>query len=163
MFPYGILLSGGRIWRPWLSTFLLTLLFLWVCTSKIRRACGIGRAGGSGGEWRLWSASSSGRAAFSGLWILYRRHQKGLRSIPHVTIASLFFIAVVSPWFVRNYVVFHRFIPFRDNMGIVLLTALWKHRLWARMSLARATTIMNGRIQAPGRTGIHATEKQYSP
>jgi hypothetical protein len=26
----------------------------------------------------------------------------------------------VSPWFIRNYRAFHRFIPFRDNMGLVL-------------------------------------------
>lgn len=26
----------------------------------------------------------------------------------------------ISPWFIRNYEVFHKFIPFRDNMGMVL-------------------------------------------
>src|SRR5581483_3543248 len=35
-------------------------------------------------------------------------------------VAALVFVAVVTPWFVRNYEVFHRFIPFRDNMGMVL-------------------------------------------
>jgi hypothetical protein len=32
----------------------------------------------------------------------------------------LAFILFVSPWFIRNYLTFHRFIPFRDNMGMVL-------------------------------------------
>jgi hypothetical protein len=32
----------------------------------------------------------------------------------------LAFILFVSPWFIRNYRTFHRFIPFRDNMGMVL-------------------------------------------
>jgi hypothetical protein len=27
---------------------------------------------------------------------------------------------VIAPWFVRNYRVFHRVVPFRDNMGLVL-------------------------------------------
>jgi hypothetical protein len=35
-------------------------------------------------------------------------------------IAGIAFAAVVSPWFIRNYEVFHRFVPFRDNMGLVL-------------------------------------------
>jgi hypothetical protein len=29
-------------------------------------------------------------------------------------------ILVISPWFVRNYRVFHKFIPFRDNFGLAL-------------------------------------------
>jgi len=123
MFPYGIYFPVERIWETWLSTFLLTLLFLWGLyiedSTSLRDWASWGLRWGVAA---LVSPAVLGVLPFSGLWILYRRHQKGLRSIPHVTIASLFFIAVVSPWFVRNYVVFHRFIPFRDNMGIVLLT-----------------------------------------
>jgi hypothetical protein len=39
--------------------------------------------------------------------------------IPNL-VAGLVFVALISPWFVRNYRVFHRIIPFRDNMGMVL-------------------------------------------
>jgi len=39
--------------------------------------------------------------------------------VPNV-VATLLFVAVVTPWFVRNYEVFHRFVPFRDGMGLVL-------------------------------------------
>ena len=35
-------------------------------------------------------------------------------------VAAIAFLLVVSPWFVRNYEVFHRFVPFRDGMGLVL-------------------------------------------
>jgi hypothetical protein len=35
-------------------------------------------------------------------------------------VASLAFLVVVAPWFVRNYEVFHRFIPFRDGFGLEL-------------------------------------------
>jgi hypothetical protein len=35
-------------------------------------------------------------------------------------VSTLAFILFVSPWFIRNYETFHRFIPFRDNMGMVL-------------------------------------------
>ena len=54
-------------------------------------------------------------------WIIYRRHRRGQRWLAANVVAAVAFIAVVSPWFVRNYEVFHRFIPFRDNIGIVLL------------------------------------------
>ncbi len=122
MFPYGIYFPAERIWETWLATFLLTMLFLWGLYVEDSMSL---RAWASWGlRWgvaALVSPAVLGVLPFWGLWILYRRYQKGLRSIPHVAVASLLFVAVVSPWFVRNYVVFHRFIPFRDNMGIVLL------------------------------------------
>lgn len=33
------------------------------------------------------------------------------------TIAAVLFLAVIAPWTARNYAVFHRFIPLRDNFG----------------------------------------------
>jgi hypothetical protein len=121
-FPYGIYFPAERIWETWLATFLLTILFLWGL--YIEDSTSLRDWAGWGFRWGVASlVSPSGLAVlpFWGLWILYRRYQKGLRSIPHVAMASVLFVAVVSPWFVRNYLVFHRFIPFRDNMGIVLL------------------------------------------
>ncbi len=53
-------------------------------------------------------------------WVIYRRHRRGQRWFAVNVVASLVFLAVVTPWFVRNYEVFHRFIPFRDGMGLVL-------------------------------------------
>jgi hypothetical protein len=38
-----------------------------------------------------------------------------------LAVVSLTFILSVTPWFVRNYEVFHRFIPFRDSMGLEML------------------------------------------
>ena len=32
--------------------------------------------------------------------------------------SGLAFIIVVAPWFIRNYRLFHQFIPFRDTMGL---------------------------------------------
>jgi Dolichyl-phosphate-mannose-protein mannosyltransferase len=121
-FPYGIYFPAERIWETWLATFLLTILFLWGL--YIEDSTSLRDWAGWGFRWGVASLVSPAVLAvlpFWGLWILYRRYQKGLRTIPHVALASVLFVAVVSPWFVRNYLVFHRFIPFRDNMGIVLL------------------------------------------
>lgn len=35
----------------------------------------------------------------------------------HAAIAAALFVAVLAPWTARNYAVFHRFIPLRDNFG----------------------------------------------
>ena len=122
LFPYGIYFPAERIWETWIATFLFTLLFLWGL--YIEDSTRLRDWGGWGLRWAiaaLVSPAVLGVLPFWGLWILYRRRQKGLKSIAQVAVASVLFITVVSPWFVRNYTVFHRFVPFRDNMGIVLL------------------------------------------
>ncbi len=53
--------------------------------------------------------------------------QKGLKErfvqpeivawIPKVALAAVLFILAIAPWTARNYAVFHRFIPLRDNFG----------------------------------------------
>ncbi len=121
-FPYGIYFPAERIWETWLATFLLTLLFLWGLyiedSTSLRDWAGWGLRWGVAA---LVSPAVLGALPFWGLWILYRRHRNGLKSVPQVAVAALLFVIVVGPWFLRNYNVFHRFIPFRDNMGIVLL------------------------------------------
>jgi hypothetical protein len=57
---------------------------------------------------------------FLAAWVIYRRHRRGKRWFALNIVAAIAFIAIVSPWFIRNYEVFHRFVPFRDNIGIVL-------------------------------------------
>jgi hypothetical protein len=37
--------------------------------------------------------------------------------IKHAALATLMFLLVLGPWTARNYTVFHRFIPLRDNFG----------------------------------------------
>jgi 4-amino-4-deoxy-L-arabinose transferase-like glycosyltransferase len=56
-----------------------------------------------------------------GLWILLGSPTKAvwLRAVA----SGLVFIAVVSPWMIRNYRVFHAFVPFRSNFGAELYMA----------------------------------------
>ena len=121
-FPYGIYFPAERIWETWLATFLLAVLFLWGLyledSASLRDWAGWGMLWGVAA---MVSPAVLGVLPFWELWILYRRYQQGLKSVVQVAVASLLFVAVVSPWFIRNYNVFHRFVPFRDNMGIVLL------------------------------------------
>ena len=55
---------------------------------------------------------------FCGLWIWRQRYQRGLTSLGGVVISSLVFFAVLSPWVIRNYEVFGRFVFLRDDFGL---------------------------------------------
>jgi 4-amino-4-deoxy-L-arabinose transferase-like glycosyltransferase len=54
-----------------------------------------------------------------GIWLLWRQAGGvGLKTpLLSATFAGLIFAAVLAPWTIRNYRVFHRFIPVRSNFG----------------------------------------------
>jgi 4-amino-4-deoxy-L-arabinose transferase-like glycosyltransferase len=55
---------------------------------------------------------------FCGLWIWRQRFRRGLPSFAGVVLSSAIFFAVLSPWVVRNYQVFGRFVFLRDDFGL---------------------------------------------
>jgi hypothetical protein len=122
--PYGIYFPVERIWETWLATLLLCVLFL--ITLKLEEPANEESLGlwiAFGLLWGLEALTSP--AVLSALpflagWVIYRRHRQGRRWFAVNVVASFAFLAVVAPWFVRNYEVFHRFVPFRDGMGLVL-------------------------------------------
>ena len=122
-FPYAVYFPVERIWETWLATLLLSLLVLFALHLEDR----------SGQAWRNWIGFGllSGLAAltspalvsvlpFLGGWICYRLYRRRQAWFRPAVVSTLAFILFVSPWFIRNYETFHRFIPFRDNMGMVL-------------------------------------------
>jgi len=122
LFPLGIYWPADRIWPTWLATLLLTLLFL--LTLQFERPV----------NWLAWIGYGLlwGFAALTEPivltvlpvmlgWIGIRLWQQKQKWFVPLSVASLAFILSVTPWFVRNYLVFHRFIPFRDSMGLELL------------------------------------------
>jgi 4-amino-4-deoxy-L-arabinose transferase-like glycosyltransferase len=121
-FPYAIYFPEERIWDTWIATLLLCILFLLVLRFE-KRSARIGAWIGYGALWGV--AALTDPIVLSalvplGIWLCYRLHkQKRAWFIPNV-VAALVFAAVVSPWFVRNYRVFHHFVPFRDNIGLEL-------------------------------------------
>jgi 4-amino-4-deoxy-L-arabinose transferase-like glycosyltransferase len=119
--PYGIYFPVERIWETWLATLLLCLLFL--ITLNLENGEKFGSWIVLGLLWGIAALTSPALLSvlpFLAAWLIYRRHRRGHRSLAAGAIAAIAFIAVISPWFLRNYEVFHRFIPFRDNMGLVL-------------------------------------------
>jgi hypothetical protein len=50
----------------------------------------------------------------------FRLHRAGQRWLISFAAASLVLVTAISPWIIRNAVVFHRFIPIRNSMGLEL-------------------------------------------
>jgi 4-amino-4-deoxy-L-arabinose transferase-like glycosyltransferase len=63
---------------------------------------------------------------FCGLWIWRQRFKRGLPSLAGVALSSIVFFAALSPWLVRNYEVFHRFVLIRDDFGLQFRLGNWK-------------------------------------
>jgi len=55
---------------------------------------------------------------FCGLWIWRERYRRGLPSVGGVALASLAFFLLLSPWLMRNYEAFGRFVFIRDDFGL---------------------------------------------
>lgn len=76
----------------------------------------------SGLLWGLIALSNSTLLLFlpiCGIWILVGSSPltSGLRK---ATLAALLFFAILAPWTIRNWRVFHAFVPMRDNLGAEL-------------------------------------------
>lgn len=120
-FPYAIYFPVIRIWETWLATLLLSLIFL--VTLKLEDTDRISAWVGAGMLWGLAALNSAivvSLLPFLQCRVSYARLKHKRRWLaPNITLV-LAFVVVVSPWFLRNWRTFHTFIPFRDNMGLVL-------------------------------------------
>ena len=128
LFPLGIYWPAERIWPTWLATLLITILF-WLTlrferASPSRSRTSIWKWTGYGFLWGFTALTEPVVLTVLPImlgWIGIRRLQHRERWFTPLTVASLAFILFVSPWFIRNYEIFHRFIPFRDSMGLEML------------------------------------------
>ena len=69
--------------------------------------------------WGLIALSNSTLLLFlpvCGVWILLAARPAGA-GIKNAALAALLFLAILAPWTIRNWRVFHTFVPMRDNLG----------------------------------------------
>lgn len=120
-FPYAIYFSADFIWHTALSTLLLSLVFL--SALRLERSRGVGTwitfgvLSGLGG---LTDPIIMSVAPFLGLWAWLRLYKSGRRWIAPSLAAVVSVALVISPWFIRNYVTFHKIVPFRSCLGLEL-------------------------------------------
>lgn len=118
LLPYTWYWSIHWIWDTTISPFLLSLIFL----TALELQSWEGQRGWVlfGVLWgvvALLNPSMLSFLPFCGLWVWYRRHQSGLRSLAGVAVASAVFFLCLSPWLLRNYRTFGRFVFIRDDFG----------------------------------------------
>src|SRR5438874_6915184 len=109
------------VWETSLAALLLALIF-WL-TLDMEERDGWEPWLQFGLLWGMAALTNTSLLAFlpvSELWIWYRRWRAGKRSLAGVVLASCIFIACVTPWIVRNYRTFGKFIFVRDNFGAEL-------------------------------------------
>jgi hypothetical protein len=120
-FPYGIYFSAAWAW----STHILLLCLCWLLylsldleqSSSLKLWAGFGLLAGFAG---LTEPSILTVAPLLMALAAWRLARAGKCWLLPGTVASLVLAATISPWLIRNAVVFHRFIPMRDSMGLEL-------------------------------------------
>lgn len=121
LFPNAIYFSANWMWATCLATLFLTLLVLAVlylqASSSMLAWIGFGLGCGVAS---MTEPNVMSVLPFLSVWACYRLHRRKQRWFAPACLAALAFIVVVSPWFLRNYKTFHRFIPFRDGLGLEL-------------------------------------------
>ncbi len=127
IYPAALQYAVKWIWEMTLTTFLFTMVLVLALRMRGVGSRGEGARGSQTGAWLLFgliwgviALSTSTLLLFlpiCGLWILI-----GTWSRPHAlrnaVLAGLVFLACLTPWEIRNYRVFHAFVPIRGNLGV---------------------------------------------
>ena len=117
--PYVWYWSIHWIWDTTFTPLMLALIFL--LSLELQQWPGWRGWGLFGALWGVGALANPSMLSllpFCGLWIWRQRHRLGLPSLPGVVISSLVFFLVLSPWLIRNYQVFGRFVFIRDDFGL---------------------------------------------
>jgi 4-amino-4-deoxy-L-arabinose transferase-like glycosyltransferase len=109
------------VWETSLAALLLTAIFWLALTLEDRDGWMPWLQFGL--LWGITALSSTSLLSFlpaAGLWAWYRRAKSGKHSLAGVALASVVFLACITPWLVRSYETFGKFIFIRDNFGAEL-------------------------------------------
>ena len=116
LFPNAIRLPVESMWEASLAA-LLTATIVWA-TLKLAGSPRVADWGGYGLLWGLALMTSPSLLAVLPVllgWLAFRT-----RLWRHAAVAALMAALCCGPWTVRNYAVFHRFIPLRSVLGLTL-------------------------------------------
>jgi 4-amino-4-deoxy-L-arabinose transferase-like glycosyltransferase len=109
------------VWETSLSTLLLATIFWLTLILEERDDWKTYFAFGL--LWGIVALTSTSLLSFlpaAGLWVWFARAKRGKGSVYRLVLAAVVFCASVSPWLIRNYETFGKFIFIRDNFGAEL-------------------------------------------
>ena len=118
LYPFATYFAATRVWETCLTTLLFSVVVL--VTYRVAENGSLSLWIAYGALWGLTACTSPvtiSALPFLLCWIGYKRRWTSA-FLKGATLAVLVLIVFASPWFVRNYGVFHRFIPFRDNLWL---------------------------------------------
>ena len=117
--PYVWYWSIHWIWDTTFTPLVLTGLFLLALESQEWRGVrGWILFGALYGIGALANPTMLAFLPFCGIWMWHQRFRRGLPSLGGVVVSSIVFFLVLSPWVLRNYQVFGRFVFLRDDFGL---------------------------------------------
>jgi len=134
LFPFSIDFAVEQVWSTVLDALLLSLAL--AMTISIERDWNPARWVAWGGLWAaagLTNPATLSCLPVAGLWLVHRHRRRGQpwTFFWRPAIAAAVFLAVLAPWFVRNYRVFGRFVPIRDNFWL----AFYQGNTWDTFDL----------------------------
>ena len=109
------------VWETSLATLFLATLFWLALTLEDREGWAPWLQFGL--LWGITALTNTSVLSFlpaAGLWAWYRRAKRGKRSLAGAALASVVFVACLTPWIIRNYQTFGKIIFIRDNFGAEL-------------------------------------------
>ena len=109
------------VWETSLATLLLALIF-WL-TLQLEELNSLQPWVAFGVLWGVAGLVNASLLSFlpaSGLWLAYRRRKLHRPWVKGWALAALFFFATITPWLVRNYQTFGKFVFIRSNFGAEL-------------------------------------------
>ena len=163
LFPYAIYWPVRVVWETSLSTFLLSVALLWTLE--------MGDATPARRKWilygLLWGVIIVTNTALlavlplSLIWLLYRLPQP-TRQIRGMILCGVVAALVVSPWLVRNYEVFGKFVFVRDNLPLEMHMANNDRftGLWTRNEHPGNDPVAMQRFQELGELGFMEEKQQ---
>jgi len=121
LLPFAMFWCTRAVWETSLAALLLAVIF-WLAL-EMEELTGVKPWIGFGLLWGVAALTNTSLLPFlpaSGLWAWYRCWKKGKSSLPGVALATLYFSAAITPWLVRDYATFGKFIFIRSNFGAEL-------------------------------------------
>ncbi len=121
LLPSAVFYPVVWVWDTSLSALILPLIVL--ASMHLWESERVGAWAGCGALWgfgAMVNASIVSTLPFLLGWDAHTLRQKSRQWLKLTLVALLLFALVIAPWFIRNYMVFHKLILFRSNFGLEL-------------------------------------------